>query len=232
MDIPALTTSQMIEIDRLMIEDYGIQLVQMMENAGRNLADLACQLLDASPSGRSICVLCGLGNNGGGGMVAARHLLNRGANLHMILLAGELKEVPTMQWHILRNMGVRNEPKYDLSQADFIIDALIGYGLQGELRSPVVEWIKSINSSGKPTLALDAPSGLNTNLGNIGNLAVRANATMTLALPKIGLLNEAARQYVGSLYLADISVPPSLYRNLGLELGNIFSENPIIKLWE
>lgn len=222
----------MIEIDRLMIEDYGIQLVQMMENAGRNLADLAIQLLGTSPSGRSICVLCGRGNNGGGGMVAARHLRNRGANVHIIRLAGELKEVPVLQWQILNKMGVHDEPNYDLSQSDIIIDALIGYGMRGELRSPVVEWIKMINTSGKLILSLDAPSGLNTNLGNSSSLAVRADATMTLALPKIGLLNEAARQYVGSLYLADISVPLSLYRTLGLEIGNIFSESPIIKLRE
>jgi NAD(P)H-hydrate epimerase len=215
-----------------MIEEYGIQLVQMMENAGRNLADLAGQLLGTSPSGRSICVLCGQGNNGGGGMVAARHLLNRGANVHIIRLAGELKKVPVLQWNILKKMGVSNEPDYDLSQADIIIDALIGYGLQGEIRSPVVELIKSINSSGKLILALDSPSGLNTKLRNIGNLAVRADATMTLALPKIDLLNEVARQYVGNLYLADISVPPALYRNLGFEIGNIFLDNPIIKLWE
>lgn len=232
MALPALTTSQMIEIDRLMIEDYGIQLIQMMENAGRNLSDLTSQLLGSSPFGRSICVICGRGNNGGGGMVAARHLLNRGAIVHIIRLAGELKEIPAKQWHILKNMGVYNEPNYDLSKADIIIDALIGYGLYGKLRSPVVEWIKTINASGKTILALDVPSGLNTNIGINGHLAIRADATMTLALPKIGLLTEASRQYVGSLYLADISVPPSLYQTLGLEIGNIFSDSPIIKIRE
>jgi NAD(P)H-hydrate epimerase len=232
MEIPALTTGQMIEVDRLMIEDYGIQLFQMMENAGRNLADLTGQILGVSLSGRSICVLCGRGNNGGGGMVAARHLLNRGAKVHTIRLSGELKDIPAMQWRILKRMGLRNEINYDLSKSDMIIDALIGYGLRGELHSPVVEQIKEINISGRPILALDAPSGLNTDLGNSGRLTVKANATMTLALPKLGLMNEAARPFVGSLYLADISVPPALYRRLGLEVGNIFSENPIIKLWE
>lgn len=232
MDIPALTTSQMIEIDRLMIEDYGILLIQMMENAGRNLADLTNQLLGSSISGCSICMICGRGNNGGGGMVAARHLLNRGAMVHIVKLEGKLKEIPAMQWHILKKMGVRNEPDYDMSKADIIIDALVGYGLHGKLRSPVVEWIDPINNSGKPILALDAPSGLSTNTGINGILAIRADATMTLALPKVGLMNKAARPYVGSLYLADISVPPSLYKNLGLEVGNIFSDSPIIKIWE
>jgi len=230
MDIPALTIEQMIEIDRLMIEDYGIQLIQMMENAGRNLADLTSQLLDDPLSGRTICVMCGRGNNGGGGMVTARHLLNRGANVHIIRLAGELKEVPALQWRILNKMGVRNDPHFPLSQADIIIDALIGYGLQGKLRPEVAVWIETMNKSGKTILALDSPSGLNTNSGNATESTVHAEATLTLALPKIGLMNEGARPYVGTLYLADIGVPPALYRSLGLEVDFIFSENSIIKL--
>lgn len=232
MNLPVLTTNQINEIDRLMIEDYGIQLIQMMENAGRNLADLTGQLLGASPARRNICVVCGRGNNGGGGMVAARHLLNRGAIVHIIRLAGNLKEIPALQWLILKKMGICNEPNYDLSKADIIIDALIGNGLQGKLRSPVVELIETINASGKPILALDAPSGLSQNIGINGHLPIRADATMTLTLPKVGLMDKAARFYVGSLYLAYISVPPSLYQNLRVEVGNIFSENQIIKLWE
>lgn len=232
MDIPKLTTEQMIEVDRVMIEDYGICLIQMMENAGRNLANLTVQLLGESPSGLSICVLCGRGNNGGGGMVAARHLLNRGANVHLIRLAGELKDVPALQWSILNKMGVRNEPDYVLSKADIIIDALIGYGLKGRLRSEVAHWIETMNKSRIPILALDAPAGLDTNSGAKSRFTVRAEATMTLALPKIGLMEEDARPFVGTLYLADIGVPPSLYSALGLEVDFIFSENSIIKLRE
>lgn len=232
MIIPAVTTEQMIEIDRLMIEDYKIGLIQMMENAGRNLANLTVQLLGKSPLGRSICVLSGRGNNGGGGMVAARHLLNRGADVHIIRMAGELNDVPALQWNILNEMGVRNEPYYVLSQADIIIDALIGYGLHGKPQLMVAAWIEKMNKSGKPILALDAPSGLDTNSGNMSKDTVRAKATMTLALPKVGLMEEKARLNVGSLYLADIGVPPSLYRTLGLEVGFIFSENSILKLWE
>ena len=87
MDIPILTTEQMIEVDRLMIAGYGIELIQMMENAGRNLAELTSRMLGASLSGRSVCVLCGRGNNGGGGMVAVRHLHNRDASVHVIRCA-------------------------------------------------------------------------------------------------------------------------------------------------
>jgi len=231
-DIPALTTQQMIEVDRLMISDYDIDLVQMMENAGRNLAELTRRLLGASLYGQSVCVLCGRGNNGGGGMVAARHLHNRGTEVHVIRLAGELKAVPAKQWSILENMGLRNEPFFELSQADMIIDALIGYGLQGDPHPETAVWIEKANASGKPILALDAPSGLDTTMGTAGRPTVRADATMTLALPKIGIMKQSASQYVGDLYLADISVPSHLYCKMGLEVGNIFAQDTIIKIRE
>jgi len=222
----------MIEVDRLMISDYRIDLVQMMENAGRNLAELTRRLLGTSLSGRSLCVLCGRGNNGGGGMVAARHLHNRGGEVHVIRLAGELKTVPAKQWNILENMGLRNEPYFELSQADMIIDALIGYGLQGDPRPETAVWIEKANVAGKPILALDAPSGLDTTSGRAGSPTVQADATMTLALPKIGIMKKSASQYIGDLYLADISVPSHLYRKMGLEVGNIFAQDTIIKIRE
>lgn len=222
----------MVEVDRLMISDYGIELIQMMENAGHNLAELTGRLLGASLSGRSICVLCGRGNNGGGGMVAARHLRNRGADVHVIRLAGELKTVPAKQWNILENMGLRNEPYFDLSEADMILDALIGYGLDGDPRPEVAVWIEKANAAGRPILALDTPSGLDTTAGTAGKPTVRAEATMSLALPKVGLITESARPYVGNLYLADISIPPELYRQMGLEIGNIFEQDTIIKIRE
>jgi NAD(P)H-hydrate epimerase len=232
MNIPALTTERMAEVDRLMISDYGIELIQMMENAGRNLAELASRILGASLSGKSICVLCGRGNNSGGGMVAARHLHNRGADVHVIRLAGELKAALAKQWTTLENMGLRNEPYFDLAEADMILDALIGYGLNGDPRPEVAVWIEKANAAGRPILALDTPSGLDTTSGTAGRPTVRADATMTLALPKVGLMSASARPYVGSLYLADISVPPELYRKIGLEVRNFFEQDTIIKLRE
>jgi NAD(P)H-hydrate epimerase len=129
-------------------------------------------------------------------------------------------------------MGLRNEPYFDLSQADIIIDALIGYGLQGDPRPELAVWIEKTNAAGKPVLALDAPSGLDTTSGTAGRPTVRADATMTLALPKVGLMGESAQPFVGSLYLADISVPPELYRKMGLEVQNVFEKDSIIKTRE
>ena len=105
--VPSVTTEQMREVDRLMIEEYGIVLLQMMENAGRSLARLAARLATGTP-GSGVLVLAGTGNNGGGGMVAARHLINMGSDVR-ILLSGTLEElvdVPAHQASILHSMGI------------------------------------------------------------------------------------------------------------------------------
>ncbi|NOY99637.1 MAG: NAD(P)H-hydrate epimerase [Chloroflexi bacterium] len=231
MNIPALTTAQMAEVDRLMIEEYGITLPQMMENAGRNLAELTRRLLGGSAVGRTVAVLCGGGNNGGGGMTAARHLHNRGVDVHLIRVGGgNLKDVPSRQWRILETMGLRDEPDFDLSRAEVILDAMIGYGLTGDPRPNVAVWIEKVNTAPGLVLALDAPSGLDTTSGAPGRPCVQADATLTLALPKTGLLTPSAYPFVGDLYLADISVPPELYQRLGLNVGPLFSQDTIIRI--
>ncbi|GAB4526241.1 MAG: hypothetical protein Fur0018_11380 [Anaerolineales bacterium] len=236
---PTLTTSQMVEVDRLMIEVYGIQLIQMMENAGRNLAEMSRRMIPPPLSERHILVVCGQGNNGGGGMVAARHLHNRGARVTVILPGdpARLKPIPAHQWHILQAMAasapgaleiltMRNPPA-NLPAADLIVDALIGYGLKGNPRPQTAAWIAALNAHPAPILALDAPSGLDTTTGAPATPCVRAAATLTLALPKTGLLTPQARPVVGDLYLADISVPPELYRHLGLDVPPLFVEDTI-----
>lgn len=228
---PTLTTSQMIEVDRLMIEEWGIDLVQMMENAGRNLAELARRLLGGTVTGARVAVLCGNGNNGGGGMTAARHLHNWGAQVGA-LLAGEearLKDVPAHQWRTLKKMGVVH-PSLDLSSADLILDAMLGYGSSGDPRPPIAGWIRLANGSGRPILALDSPSGLDTTTGIPGTPCIRASATLTLALPKTGLLASSARSFAGDLYLGDIGVPPELYTAMGLKVDSPFHSGTLVRV--
>jgi len=99
MNLPSLTTEQMAQVDRLMIEEYGILLIQMMENAGSTLAEQARRMLGGRVTDRRVVVLCGAGNNGGGGMVAARHLHNHGADIEVKLVAdpARLKDIPAHQ---------------------------------------------------------------------------------------------------------------------------------------
>jgi len=230
--ILAITTAQMAQVDRLMVEEYGILLIQMMENAGRNLAELARRKLGGTVN-RRVTVLCGAGNNGGGGLVAARHLLNWGADVQVKIAADfrSVKDVPARQWKILQAMGIKDSGMPDLSKVDLILDALIGYGLVGDPHGLGATWIERINAAGPPVLSLDTPSGLDTTTGNPGNPCVRATATLTLALPKTGLFAPQARSFVGELYLGDISVPPGLYRALNIDVGNLFSRDTILKVF-
>jgi NAD(P)H-hydrate epimerase len=229
MNIPSLTSAQMIEVDRLMIEVYGISLEQMMENAGRNLAELARQMLNEKD--RRVTVLCGGGNNGGGGMVAARHLHNMGAQVRVVLASdpNKLKDVPAHQWSILMSIGL-DRANFELDSSALILDTMLGYGSIGDPRSPIKEWINRANAAGISILALDSPSGLDTTSGEAGRPCIRAEATMTLALPKTGLLVSHAKEFVGKLYLADIGVPLELYQRIGIEVAPLFVNGAIIPL--
>ncbi|MBC8346216.1 MAG: NAD(P)H-hydrate epimerase [Candidatus Marinimicrobia bacterium] len=236
--IPAITADQMQLVDQLMLGSYGIQLEQMMEMAGRNLSDLAFDLLSGS-SCPKIIVVCGGGHNGGGGLVAARHLSNRGAEVTVVLTAreGRLKEVPFKRWNTLKKLSVdlisanKSDPLGVFQKADLIIDAIIGYGLTDEPRGIPAHVIREIlNSQNKNVLSLDVPSGLNATDGSFTKLCIHAKATMTLALPKTGLSDPEAKKCVGDLYLADIGVPPGLYSQLGLPNQFLFKDKSIIKI--
>ena len=232
--LPSLSTAQMVEVDRLMIEVYEIHLIQMMENAGRNLADVAQAMLSGDVLERPVLVLAGRGNNGGGGLVAARHLANRGAEVQVMLSRSidAFLGAPAHQLESLLAMGVSVTTAgdgWELPSADLIIDALIGYGLSGNPRGATADLIQLANSHPAPILALDAPSGLETSRGQLFEPCIRATATMTLALPKTGLF--VAPQVTGELLLADISVPPELYDDLDIELPTpIFTESPILRV--
>jgi len=233
--VPVVTTEQMREVDRLMVEKYGIQLIQMMENAGWNLAELARRLLGNSVAKKQLFVAVGKGNNGGGGMVAARHLYNWGAEVTVLLPNEVHSGVPETQRTILQKLPVemkKGETTFQhLSRggADMVIDTLIGYGLSGNPRGWTSEMIEAINALDLPVLALDVPSGLDATSGEIYSPCVKATATMTLALPKTGLVRPEAREVVGSLYLADIGVPDVLYEEMGIAVGSVFLHDTIVK---
>lgn len=234
--IPALTADQMREVDRAMVEDFHIELLQMMENAGRGLAELAISAFRT----RAVAVLAGRGGNGGGGLVAARHLINRGRRVQVVLARAEreLSSAARHQLDILRRMNaelldVSLEPELTplarIDTPDLIIDALLGYSLTGAPRGLAARLIRWSNTYPAPVLSLDTPSGLDVTTGVAADPCVRATATLTLALPKVGLLDSGQ---VGRLYLADISVPRELYRRIGIEVGDLFEQDSIVLLDE
>jgi len=230
-NIPVVTREQMIEVDRLMVEEYGITLLQMMENAGRNLARLSGEMLDGVIKGKRIAVLCGGGNNGGGGMAAARHLVNWGADVQIAtaLPTEKLKDAPAHQLRTLHALGVHVSGDFPTGNFDLMIDALIGYGLRGAPRGNISRWIQKANRSAIPILSLDIPSGLDADTGVPLGDCIRADATLTLALPKVGMREDGASKYLGALYIGDISVPLRLLREMGIEMAHLFISSPIMK---
>jgi len=222
-EVPAVTASQMREVDRIMTTDLHIGLVQMMENAGRSVAELALRRFRPG----TVTVLAGPGGNGGGGLAAARHLANRGAGVQVTLSRAEadLGAVPAHQLDIVTRMGIGVSTKPQ--PAALIVDALIGYSLRGDPSGRAAELIDWANAQASAILALDNPSGLDVTTGRAGTPCIRATATLTLALPKTGL---AAAGETGELFLADISVPPAVYRRLGLTVPPLFHRDTIIEL--
>jgi len=236
--VPYLTTAQMVEVDRAMMEDYRIDLTRMMENAGRCLAIVARdRFLGGAPERKSVVVMAGSGGNGGGTLVAARRLHNWGADLTVLLSqqAEHMTLVTKRQHTILTRMGVSVGVATTFPTAstpDIVIDGLIGYSLKGAPRGLAHDLIIWANDCEAPILALDTPSGIDTSTGTVFDPAIRATATMTLALPKEGLRTRDAADHVGELYLADISVPPELYAGpgLGIDVGPIFARSDVIRL--
>ncbi len=226
----------MRQVDQLMVESYGIELKQMMENAGLSLASLARKrFLRGNPQGATILVLAGSGGNGGGGLVAARRLHNWGANVHVFLTKSrsEMRGVPSDQLRILQAMELPISVASEidaLPPADLILDAIIGYSLSGAPRGAAASLIEFANQHQAPVLSLDTPSGLDTTSGQAYQPHILARATLTLALPKTGLMVDSARDIVGELYLADIGVPPGLYKSLGLHVNQIFAEDTVIQI--
>jgi len=236
--VPFVDTEKMIEVDRAMIEDFKVELIQMMENAGRNLAHLARErFFDGDPRGEKVVVLAGTGGNGGGALVCARRLSNYGALVQVCITksAERFSPVPAHQLDILYRMKIPVFPAERITQIEkpaLVIDGIIGYSLKGAPRGTAGDLIRWANTCGAPILSLDAPSGVDTTTGTVFDPAIKATATMTLALPKKGLLAPGVGDQVGELYLADISVPPSLYAEpaLGLEVGHLFARSDIIRL--
>jgi NAD(P)H-hydrate epimerase len=237
MDIPAITTDQMRQVDQMMIDVYGIQLIQMMENAGRHLALLSKdRFLKGDPTDKTVLVLAGSGNNGGGGLVAARWLSNWGANVRVYTTRADadIKGVPGHQLTILRRMGlpIAQAGEFEaLRPANVILDCIIGYSLNETPRGQAAHLIRLANAGEAPILSLDVPSGMDASTGVTFSPHIRATATLTLALPKTGLFTKSARASTGELYVADISVPPQLYIDLGVNVGLIFSQDEIIKIY-
>ena len=235
--VPKISKDQMVEVDRVMTEDLGIDLVQMMENAGRNLARLTVDFYLTGRRAGRVVVLAGSGGNGGGGLVAARRLAGWDVPVSVFLSrpADQYAGVVAHQLQSLVAVGVSVESDgVSPSQAEgteVVLDCLIGYSLAGAPRGRVADLIRWSDESGASVVSLDVPSGVDSTSGVVHDPAVAADATLTLALPKSGLVAPQAADNVGALYVADIGVPAQLYRSsFGLEIEDLFATSDIVRL--
>jgi NAD(P)H-hydrate epimerase len=228
-EVPAISTAQMQEVDRIAMENTGPSLIQMMENAGRDLALLTMELLGKNWQHANIVVLAGTGGNGGGGICAARHLANHAGKIKLCITnLDKLNSVPVYQRKIFHSTSGNEITSRDLQKetADFVLDAIIGYSLLAAPHGKALQFIQWANDVPAPILSLDVPSGIDSTSGNTPGEYIHAHHTLTLALPKTGLVPEKT----GSLFLADIGIPQAVYRQLGIPYQIPFDTRYIIPL--
>ena len=220
-----VTSEQMRSIDRQAIEERGIPGVVLMENAGRAVADAADEMLGEIDAFARAAVVCGRGNNGGDGFVAARHLANRGWDVDVYLLASsdDLSGDAATNCRIARKMGlpIVENPSPEaleaaLDSADLVIDAVLGTGLSGEVEGIVRTAITAINQSPASVLAVDIPSGVSSDSGEELGEAVCADRTLTFGLPKVGHYCYPGRDCCGEIEVVDISLPGDLLTDRAL----------------
>lgn len=221
--VPLISAAAMREVDRLAVEEFGLGILQMMENAGRNLAGNVLEMLAGSARDGEVVVLAGGGGNGGGGLCCARHLHNRHVPVRVFLdrPVERLSSPARAQWRTISSAGVSiagvEQAAGVLDNAAVIVDALIGYGLSAAPRGNTARLIELCGQSPSPVVSLDIPSGRNATNGQVPGVAITPNRTMTLALPKTGLLDCASE-----LILADIGIPPVVFDRIGIQVDEYF----------
>lgn len=229
-----VTNQQMKEIDRKAIEEYGISGLTLMENAGLRIFQ---NLKDIYPDLRlkKIIIFAGSGNNGGDGFVVARHLFNYGTKVKVLLLSpfNKIKGEAGANLNIIDKMGIeiieveavkQEEIQENIQNSDLIIDAILGTGLQGRLTGLQAKITDLINIADKEVVAVDVPSGLNADTGKIEGPCIKATNTITLALPKIGLLLYPGASYAGKITVEDIGIPSHLLKNEKLKVNMVTKE--------
>jgi len=213
------TRDEVRAFDRYAIETLGVPGVVLMENAGRQAADEARLMLLLSVE-RRVLVVAGRGNNGGDGYVVARHLAIHNVETQVAVLAPRsdiqgdadtnlrLLEAMRMPLRFLDGPAekVLSELRAMLDRANFIVDAMFGTGMRGEVREPYASAIEAVNAAGRRVLALDIPSGLDCDTGRPLGPTIRAARTVTLAALKAGFANPESRAYTGEVVLLDIGV--------------------------
>jgi NAD(P)H-hydrate epimerase len=213
-------TSREMRALELNAEYFGVSQLQLMENAGHNIA---LEIASRFKPDKSVAIFCGLGGNGGDGFVAARHLSSMGFNV-TVILAGKAKEISHKaaleNWNALQFLkeSISIHEVYDSSlipdiTADIVVDALLGTGTKGKLKPPISQLVEKINALDAFRVAVDVPTGIDSDTGEILGTAVKANLTITFHRTKKGFEN--AKEHVGELIVKDIGLPKEFEKFAG-----------------
>jgi NAD(P)H-hydrate epimerase len=240
-DLPAVTAKQMKEADRLTSGQFGITEAMMMENVARSALISLRQLLDGILTDRRVTVLSGKGNNGGDGLAIARHTVNAWAVVQVFLAEGHeyLSKASQVQLQILEQMKVPIEAytkdrfesiKEIIHQSDVIVDALLGYSLEGSPRDSYAHLIRMANNAEARILAIDVPTGVAADTGMAFSPSIQAEITLALGLPKLGTVMKQAERYVGQLHVADIGLPVAVYELLELDVPPFFTQGTVVRV--
>jgi NAD(P)H-hydrate epimerase len=210
-----LTRAEVRAFDRRAIEQFAIPAIVLMENAGRGTVDVMQSLGVQGP----VLILCGKGNNGGDGLVIARHLANREIPVKTLLFAHshELSEDAAAQWRIVQHLQLPAESwpgdgldeqrlAGELASAAWVVDALFGTGLTGPMRPPFDRIAALVNAGPAEVVAVDIPSGLDADTGVPMGVTIRAEHTVTFVAPKLGFENPGAADWLGQVHVVDIGL--------------------------
>jgi len=221
--LPQLTSRQVKEVDALAQERFGISVEWLMEAAGWQVARFCS---DAS------AVVCGVGNNAGDGLAAARHLHRWGKLAAVCCMdAGRLNGAAARELEALLRIGVHVSSELRLDGASTVVDAIFGTGLSRQPQGRFAEWIGAINSSRLRVIAVDVPSGLDADSGDAYAPCVEAHTTITLGLPKPGLLKGDGPRLSGEVWVADIGVPLEAYAAIGVAVPRaLFAKGEVVRL--
>ena len=220
---PTLNSRQVKELDRLAAERFGVSVDRLMEAAGIAVARF-CD--------RPAVVVCGIGNNGGDGLVCARRLHEAGHLTSVCCVdAARLHGPAANALSALHNAGVEVLSDLRLDGASMVVDAIFGVGISRAPHGRFAEWIEAINASGKRVVAVDVPSGLDADTGVAYAPCVRADVTITLGLPKQGLLLADGPRVAGEIWVADIGMPEGAYELLGVKVPySLFAHASVVRL--
>ncbi len=221
----SITRAQAQEIDRRAVEDYGVPSIVLMENAGRQVADHVQRFVNQQHASGQVVICCGTGNNGGDGLVIARHLDLRGLAVQVVLCgdAAKLKGDAKTNFDIVRQSAIPllllmdgeiNSLQSKLAGTAVIVDALLGTGMRGDPRSPMNTIIHRINRSGLPVLSVDLPSGLDCDSGQPGDPTIQATGTYTFVAYKQGFSQVACQGMLGQVEVLDIGAPRRLLEEM------------------